>query len=57
MSQPSTVPTISAHFSGGSVCPCCWYSHAQPACEAVSVSRINPSKSKRKARVGTAAMV
>src|SRR5581483_9332068 len=53
MSQPSTVPTISAHFSGGSSCPCSRYSQAQPARDAVSVSRISPSKSKRKARTGT----
>src|SRR5579872_4026518 len=53
MSQPSTVPTISAHFSGGRSWPRRRYSHSHPAREAVSVSRISPSKSKRKARIGT----
>src|SRR5215467_8267890 len=54
MSQPSTVPTISAHLSGGSSKPCSRYSHCQPARDAVSVSRIRPSKSNRNARTGTA---
>src|SRR5579862_8886827 len=48
------VPITVAHCSCGSSKPCSPYSHAQPARDAVSVSRIRPSKSKRKARSGTA---
>src|SRR4051812_30326496 len=48
------VPMRVAHWSSGSSKPCFRYSHAQPSRDAVSVSRIRPSKSKRKARIATA---
>src|SRR5207302_3057859 len=48
------VPTTVAHWSGGSSKPCSRYSHCHPARDAVSVSMMRPSKSKRKARMGTA---
>src|SRR3954454_17976599 len=54
MSHELWVPTTVIQRSSGSVCPCCWYTQRQPARDAVSVSRMRPSKSKRKARIGTA---
>src|SRR5579863_2678823 len=48
------VPMSVAHCSSGSSKPCFRYSHAQPSRDADSVSRMRPSKSKRKARIGTA---
>src|SRR3569833_971492 len=54
MSQEPCVPTTVIQRSSGSDCPCCSKSQRQPAREAVSVSRIRPSKSNRKARIATA---
>src|SRR5438067_789451 len=48
------VPMRVAHWSSGSSKPCFRYSHAQPSRDADSVSMMRPSKSKRKARIGTA---
>src|SRR5581483_4032999 len=48
------VPITVAHCSCGSSKPCSRYSHSQPARDAVSVSMMRPSKSKRNARTGTA---
>src|SRR5487761_1028447 len=48
------VPMSVAHWSSGSSKPCFRYSHAQPSRDADSVSMMRPSKSKRKARIGTA---
>src|SRR5436305_2988850 len=48
------VPMSVAHLSSGSSKPCFRYSQAQPSRDADSVSMMRPSKSKRKARMGTA---
>src|SRR3954454_15800534 len=54
MSHELWVPTTVIQRSSGSSWPCCSYSQRQPARDAVSGSRMRPSKSKRKAWIGTA---